>query len=96
MFEPRVQGRGRSSLLGCCASALPALTSPSFPSDWYRSFLIVDPSTTASTPIEVQWYAKAEAGLPEVQDGDVFVTRSLVVRLLFLPPFAVPADLRVT
>ncbi|BGP28025.1 hypothetical protein JCM10295v2_007012 [Rhodotorula toruloides] len=47
--------------------------------DWFRSFLITDP-TRLKTPIEVQWYAKGEGGLPEPHVGDVFVARQLALK----------------
>ncbi|GAA6056225.1 hypothetical protein JCM3770_002096 [Rhodotorula araucariae] len=47
--------------------------------DWYRSFLVIDP-TARNSPVEVQWYAKGEAGMPEPQNGDVLVARTLVLK----------------
>ncbi|KAJ8291561.1 hypothetical protein OF846_005227 [Rhodotorula toruloides] len=47
--------------------------------DWYRSFLITDP-TRLDSSTEVQWYAKGEGGLPEPRLGEVFVARQLALK----------------
>ncbi|BGP35802.1 hypothetical protein JCM10296v2_007654 [Rhodotorula toruloides] len=47
--------------------------------DWYRSFLIADP-TRLDSSIEMQWYAKGEAGLPQPRVGEVFVARQLALK----------------
>ncbi|BGP03917.1 hypothetical protein NBRC10513v2_007659 [Rhodotorula toruloides] len=52
--------------------------------DWYRSFLITDP-TRLDSSIEVQWYAKGEGGLPEPHVGEVFVARQLALKSTSTP-----------
>ncbi|GAA5910564.1 hypothetical protein JCM8208_007643, partial [Rhodotorula glutinis] len=47
--------------------------------DWYRAILVVDPTRpNQHDPLELQWYAKTEEALPDVQAGDVVVARNLV------------------
>lgn len=84
---PRVAGRGEYRSAGAFVVTLPLrwrvddlkLTETSSLADWYRSFLITDP-TRLDSSIEVQWYAKGEGGLPEPHVGEVFVARQLAVR----------------
>ncbi|GAA6041404.1 hypothetical protein JCM8097_005231 [Rhodosporidiobolus ruineniae] len=47
--------------------------------DWYRKLRLTCPSCP-SVDVELQWYAKAEAALPEPEYGQIIVARGLLVK----------------
>ncbi|GAA5876254.1 hypothetical protein JCM3774_002338 [Rhodotorula dairenensis] len=49
--------------------------------NWYRQLRICDP-TRQDEPTELQWYATTQAGLPEVEVGQVLLARNLLLRKL--------------
>ncbi|GAA5853979.1 hypothetical protein JCM8547_008179 [Rhodosporidiobolus lusitaniae] len=46
--------------------------------DYYKRFQLVCPSDPA--PVEVQWYSKTEAGIPEPEVGDVLALHNLALK----------------
>ncbi|GAA5982861.1 hypothetical protein JCM10908_006813 [Rhodotorula pacifica] len=49
--------------------------------NWYRQLRVVDP-THKDEPIELQWYAATQAGLPDVRLGQILLARNLLIRKL--------------
>ncbi|GAA5854890.1 hypothetical protein JCM9279_000188 [Rhodotorula babjevae] len=83
----------KSSLLNTVVNVVALVVQAGRPSkpmaanrDWYRAILVVDPTRPRrDAPLELQWYAKTEAALPDLQPGDVVLARNLVLKATSTP-----------
>ncbi|KPV73183.1 uncharacterized protein RHOBADRAFT_55394 [Rhodotorula graminis WP1] len=90
---PLVAQTPKSALLNTVVNVVALVTHAGRPSepmssnrDWYRPILVVDPTRPGrDAPLEIQWYAKTAAALPDVQPGDVVLARNLVLKAASTP-----------